>query len=433
MREARGGVLVIGGGFAGGYVARLLGRRGATIVNPENFMLYTPMLPEAASGTLEPRHTVVPLRQMCPHAELVLGRVTEIDEEARSAQVETPDAGAFEIHYDQLVLALGAVPRTFPVPGLAEHGLGFKDLADAIHLRNRVLRELEAADAELASGDVAAHLGFVFVGAGYAGVEALAELADLSHDALRWYPRLRGAPQRWVLVDAAPKILAEIPSRLGDYAAHTLVWTAGVKASPTLDQFGMPLDERGRVTVDPYLRVSGRERVWALGDCAAVPNQATPGRLDPPTCQHALRQARRLAGNLSGDVAPYRYRMLGQVATLGRYKGIADVLGIKLRGFPGWFVTRSYHLFQLPLVSRKLRVVVDWTTSLFFRRDIAELSGLGAPPRRVTSPGRLRRGRHSRWTPTGATSGPPRATASSSARRRTGRPLARRARARRPS
>ena len=415
MREARGGVLVVGGGFAGGYVARLLGRRGATIVNPENFMLYTPMLPEAASGTLEPRHTVVPLRQMCPHAELVLGRVTAIDEAARSASVETPDAGAFEIHYDQLVLALGAVPRTFPVPGLAEHGLGFKDLTDAIHLRNRVLRELEAADAELASGDAAAHLGFVFVGAGYAGVEALAELSDLTHDALRWYPRLRGVPQRWVLVDAAPKILSEIPSRLGDYAArelsgrgveihvsttlesydgneavlsngtripaHTLVWTAGVKASPTLGQFGMPLDERGRVTVDPYLRVAGHERVWALGDCAAVPNQATPGRFDPPTCQHALRQARRVAGNLSGDEAPYRYKMLGQVATLGRYKGIADVMGVMLRGFPGWFVTRSYHLLQLPLVSRKLRVVVDWTTSLFFRRDIAELSGLGHPER----------------------------------------------------
>src|SRR5918993_2488315 len=194
VRTARGGVLVIGGGFAGGYVARLLGRRGATIVSPENFMLYTPMLPEAASGTLEPRHTVVPLRQMCPHAELVLGRVTEIDEEARSAQVETPDAGAFEIHYDQLVLALGAVPRTFPVPGLAEHGLGFKDLADAIHLRNRVLRELEAADAQLEPTGVAAHLTFVFVGAGYAGVEALAELSDLVKDALRWYPRLRDSP-----------------------------------------------------------------------------------------------------------------------------------------------------------------------------------------------------------------------------------------------
>ena len=415
MRNARGGVLVIGGGFAGGYVARLLGRRGATIVSVENFMLYTPMLPEAASGTLEPRHTVVPLRQMCPHAELILGRVTGIDEGQRTALVETPDAGSFEVRYDQLVLAIGAVPRTFPVPGLAEHAVGFKDLADAIQLRNRILRELEAADAQAEGGIDPAHLGFVFVGAGYAGVEALAELADLVKDALRWYPRLRSARRRWVLVDAAPKILSEIPTRLGDYAAkelagrgveihvgttlasydgreavlsngeripsHTLVWTAGVKANPLVEVFGMPLEDRGRVRVDELLRVEGRDRVWALGDCAAVPNLATPGSFDPPTCQHALRQARRLAKNLQGDEAPYRYKMLGQVATLGRYKGIADVMGVRIRGFPGWFVTRSYHLLQLPLFSRKLRVVVDWTTSLFFRRDIAELSGLGSPHR----------------------------------------------------
>ena len=415
MREARGGVLVVGGGFAGGYVARLRGKRGATIVSPENFMLFTPMLPEAASGTLEPRHTVVPLRQMCPHAELLLGRVTSIDEERRSVHVETPDAGSFDVHYEQLVLALGAVSRTFPVPGLPEHGLGFKDLADAINLRNRVLRELEAADADIDSDDTAAHLSFVFVGAGYAGVEALAELSDLVTDALRWYPRLRGVSQRWVLVDAAPKILPEIPTRLGDYAArelahrgveihvattlesfdgaeallsngeripaHTLVWTAGVTANPLLGAFGLPLDERGRVRVDSFLRVEGRERVWALGDCAAVPNEATPSHVDPPTSQHALRQSRRLAKNLTGEPQAYRYRMMGQVATLGRYKGIADVMGIRLRGFPGWFVTRSYHLYQLPLLSRKLRVVVDWTTSLFFRRDIAELSGLGHPHR----------------------------------------------------
>jgi NADH dehydrogenase len=404
-------VLVAGGGFAGAYVARLLGRRGATIVSPENFMLYTPLLPEAASGTLEPRHTVVPLRQMCPHAELLLGRVTSVDDERRVAHVETPDAGEFDVAYEQLVLAVGAVPRTFPVPGLAEHGLGFKDLADAIALRNRVLRELEAAAAETDAEEAACHLAFVFVGAGYAGVEALAELSDLVADALRWYPSLRGVRQRWVLVDAAPKILPEIPTRLGDYAArelagrgveihvgttlesfdgreavlsngerirtHTLVWTAGVKASPLLGDLELPLDERGRVRVDPFLRVEGRERLWSLGDCAAVPNAATPGRVDPPTCQHALRQARRLAKNLGAEPEPYAYRMLGQVATLGRYKGIADVLGVRIRGFPGWFVTRSYHLFQLPLLTRKARVVVDWTTSLFFRRDIAELSGLG--------------------------------------------------------
>ena len=406
---------MVGGGFAGGYVARLLGKRGATIVSPENFMLYTPMLPEAASGTLEPRHVVVPLRQMCPHAELLLARVTAIDEERRLATIERPHGGADEVRYEQLVVALGAVARSLPVPGLAEHALGFKDLADAIHLRNHVLRELEAADAELDAGRGAAHLTFVFVGAGYAGVEALAELSDLVKDALRWYPRLRTAAQRWVLVDAAPKILPEIPTRLGEYAArelarrgveirtsttlesltaeqatlsdgervptHTLVWTAGVSAHPLLGPFGLPLDERGRVRVDPMLRVEGRERVWALGDCAAVPNGATPEHVDPPTCQHALRQARRLAKNLSGTPKPYAYRMLGQVATLGRYKGIADVMGLRLRGFPGWFVTRSYHLFQLPLLSRKLRVVVDWTTSLFFRRDIAELSMLGHPRR----------------------------------------------------
>jgi NADH dehydrogenase len=413
MREARGGVLVIGGGFAGGYVARLLGKRGATIVSPENFMLYTPMLPEAASGTLEPRHVVVPLRQMCPHAELLLARVTAIDEARRVAEIERPGGGVDEIRYEQLVVALGAVARTLPVPGLAEHALGFKNLADAIHLRNHVLRELEAADAELDQTRAAAHLTFVFVGAGYAGVEALAELSDLVVDALRWYPRLRDAPQRWVLVDAAPQILSEIPKRLGEYAArelarrgveirtsttlesltsgeatlsddepvstHTLVWTAGVRAHPLLSELGLPLDERGRVRVDRFLRVEGREHVWALGDGAAVPNEATPGHVDPPTCQHALRQARRLAKNLGGTPQPYAYRMLGQVATLGRYKGIADVMGLRLRGFPGWFVTRTYHLLQLPLFSRKLRVIVDWTTSLFFRRDIAELSLLGQP------------------------------------------------------
>ena len=414
-REARGGVLIAGGGFAGGYVARLLGRRGATIVSPENFMLYTPLLPEAASGTLEPRHVVVPLRQMCPHAEMLLGRVTAIDVEQRTAHVETPEAGSFDVAWEHLVLALGAVARTLPVPGLAEHAVGFKDLADAINLRNHVLRELDGADAELDPARREAHLSFVFVGAGYAGVEALAELSDLVGDAMRFYPRLRGARQRWVLVDAAPKILPEIPPRLGEYAAreltrrgveihvsttlesltadeavlsngeriatHTLVWTAGVKANPTLGQLGIPLDERGRVRVDPLLHVEGHERLWALGDGAAVPNQATPGRVDPPTCQHALRQARTLARNLTGDPHPYAYRMLGQVATLGRYKGIADVMGLRIRGFPGWFVTRSYHLFQLPLVTRKVRVVVDWTTSLFFRRDIAELSGLGHPHR----------------------------------------------------
>jgi NADH:ubiquinone reductase (H+-translocating) len=404
-------VLVLGGGFAGGYVARELGARGATIVSRDNFMLYTPLLPEAASGTLEPRHCVVPLRVMCPHAELILGSMTALDLGERTATVETDD-GPQTVAWQELVLALGAVPRTLPIPGLSEHALSFKTLADAIHLRNHVLHQLDSADAALDGEERARRLTFVFVGAGYAGVEALAELSDLAEDALRYYPRLRTTRRRWVLVDAAPRILPEIPHRLGDYAAaelrgrgieihvgttlesvtggeallgsgtriptNTLVWTAGVAPNPLLREWLLPLDEKGRVEVDELLRVSGHEHVWALGDCARVPNTRSD-RPDPPTCQHALRQARRLAKNLAGTPEPYGYRMLGQVATLGRHKGIAEVLGLRLRGFVGWWVTRTYHLYQLPLAQRKLRVVVDWTVSLFFPRDIAELGQLGHP------------------------------------------------------
>ena len=308
---------MVGGGFAGGYVARLLGEHGATIVSPENFMLYTPMLSGGRLGHARAAAHRRPLRQMCPRAELVLGRVTEIDEGRRVAHVETPDAGMFDLGWEQLVLALGAVPRVFPIPGLAEHGLGFKNLADAIALRNRVLRQLEAADAELDAGEARAHLGFVFVGAGYAGVEALAELSDLANDALRWYPRLRGVPQRWVLVDAAPKILAEIPTRLGDYAAkeltgrgveihvstmlesfdgeeavlsngtripaRTLVWTAGVKASPEVACSGCP---------------------WTSADASAsTPSSAS--RDASASGRSATAQLSRTSGHPAGSIRPH--------------------------------------------------------------------------------------------------------------------------------
>jgi NADH dehydrogenase len=351
---------------------------------------------------------------MCPHAELILGRATELDTAQRTARVETED-DVVTVSFNDVVVALGAVSRTLPIPGLADHALGFKTLADAIYLRNHVLRRLEAASAASTEEHRRRELTFLFVGAGYAGVEALAELADLVRDALRHYPTLRDEPQHWLLVDAAPKILPEIPPSLGEYAARqllgrgvdirvgttlqsveqhaallsdgdristsTVVWTAGVRANPANARFGLPLDERGRVKVEPTLQVEGMPHVWGLGDGARVPNLATPGEFDPPTCQHALRQARRLARNLTGEQKPYRYRMLGQVATLGRYKGIAQIPGLMLRGFPGWFVTRTYHLYQLPLLTRKLRVVVDWTTALFFRRDIAELGTLGHPER----------------------------------------------------
>ena len=410
-RQARNGTLIVGGGYAGSVVARRL--RDCTIVSPENFMLFRPLLAEAASATLEPRHVVVPLRQMCPRAELIVGRATALDDAAQTVTVDG-HAGSFAARYERLVLAVGSVARTLPVPGLAEHALAFNDLPDAIALRNHVLRELEAADAELDPERARRHLTFVFVGAGYAGVEGLAELNDLVRDALRYYPRLRDLAQRWVLVEATDRILHEVGESLARYTAHllakrgveirtltrlesvdgdsatlsdgeriethTVVWTAGVRPHPVLARWGLPVDERGAVRVDEFLRVEGRTNVWAVGDCARVPNRATPTP-DPPTSQHALRQARALGRTLRGTTRPYRYRMIGQGATLGRFKGIAEIFGVRLRGFAGWFATRTYHLYQLPLATRKLRVVADWTVALFFRRDIAELGSLGHPRR----------------------------------------------------
>jgi NADH dehydrogenase len=404
-RVARGGVLVLGGGFAGAYVARQLGRNGATIVNPTNFMLYTPLLPEAAAGNIEPRHVVVPLRTMCPNADLVLGCAVALDRERRVVEVET-EAGRVAIHYEQLVIALGSVTRTPPVPGLREHALGLKDLGDAIRLRNHVLRQIELADA--APHTAARRLSFVVAGAGFSGVEAIAEVSEMAEEALRHHPRLAHVKPRWVLVDGAERILGQTPDGLARFAERTLakrgveivtqtrlasvdvegvglsdgrrietstvVWTAGVAANPLVTALGLPVDDRGRVEVDETLRVVGSERLWSLGDCAAVPNLATPGVTDPPTCQHALRQARRLSKNLRGKEKPYKFRSLGHMATLGRRHGIAVVAGLRLRGIAGWAFARGYHVLQLPFASRRARVVADWATAAIFRRDLAELS-----------------------------------------------------------
>jgi NADH dehydrogenase len=404
-RIARGGVLVLGGGFAGAYVARQLGRGGATIVNPTNFMLYTPLLPEAAAGNIEPRHVVVPLRSMCPDADLVLGSATALDSERRVVEVES-EAGRVAIAYADLVIALGSVTRTPPVPGLPEHALGLKDLADAIRLRNHVLRQIELADA--APHTAARRLTFVVAGGGFSGVEAIAEVSEMADDALRHHPRLAHVRPRWVLVDGAQRILGQTPDGLARFAERTLgrrgieiatqtrltavdadgvelsdgrrietatvVWTAGVTPNPLVSALGLPVDERGRVQVDETLRVAGADHIWALGDCAAVPNEATPGVLDPPTCQHALRQARRLSRNLRGTPRAYRYRSLGHMATLGRRHGIAVVAGLRLRGILGWAVARGYHVMQLPFASRRARVLADWTTAALFRRDLAELT-----------------------------------------------------------
>jgi NADH:ubiquinone reductase (H+-translocating) len=407
-RAAKGGMLILGGGFGGAHVARLL--PGATIVSAESSMLYTPLLPEVAAGALEPRHAFVPLRMMCPRADLLRGRVSALDQVARTVTVET-ETGDLEVSYRRLVVALGSIARMLPIPGLAEHAMTFKNLADAIHLRNHVIRQLDLAEAD--PSHASRYLTFVFVGAGYAGVEALAEMRQLVEDAVRHYPALRDTPQRWVLVDDGPTILAEVPRQLADHTSAqlrrrgveiltsstvasvearavtlangrrfdtaTLVWTAGVVTNPLVDTLGLPLDHRGRILVDSVLRVRGRSDIWALGDCAAVPNAATPGRLDPPTCQHAVRQARTVAASLGGATQPYAYRSIGEGATLGRGQGVARVFGLHVRGRLGALITRGYHISAVPLRSRRWRILTDGLLSAAFRRDIAELGSYEAP------------------------------------------------------
>jgi NADH dehydrogenase len=418
----RARVLVVGGGFVGLYSAMGLEKRCGrdvelTLISPESFMVYQPFLPEAAAGNIEPRHVVVPLRSALKRTRLLVGEVTRIDHVQRRAVVAPLEGPAYELPYDELVLAVGSVSRTLPVPGLAEHAIGFKSVAEAIYLRNHVLSCMDAAESTGDDDVRRAALTFVFVGGGYAGVEALAELEDLARDASRAYRTVSRADMHWLLVEAAPEILPEMAPGMGSYAietlrgrdievllstrvesveggvvrlsngksfpASTLVWTTGVKAHPLVAEIGFPVDERGRVLTDEYLRVRGVQGAWAAGDCASVPDVTTGGP-SPPTAQHALRQARRLAANLAAtltgeEMEPFRYRNMGGLASLGRYKGVAKVLGIQLKGFPAWWLHRNYHVFMLPTLNRKVRVILDWTVALFFRRDVVQLGALQRP------------------------------------------------------
>lgn len=416
-------VLVVGGGFGGAFAARELERRfrgrpeRTLLVSPDNFLLFSPLLPEAASGTLEPRHAVVPLRAMLRDTELITGTVDDLDLDGRRAAVRTSDGSVREITYRAVVLAPGSRPMTLPVPGLAEHAVGFKTLADAIWLRNQVLAQLEEADATTDADQRRASLTFTFVGGGYAGVEALAELESLARDALRLYPNLRRDDLRWVLVEAQDTLLPGLDPRLADYTAarlrargievhlqcrlescidrvvtlddpavppfrsDTIVWAAGQRPSEFVAGLGLPL-ERGRLIVDDTLRAGGRSDVFAVGDAAAVPDPG--GGWSPQTAQHALRQGRVAGINAAaalgvGTPTRFRYRNRGLAVTLGRWDGTAQVKRFTFKGPLAWWMGRSYHLLMLPGVGRKARVVSDWTTSLLFPRDVAQLGSLGRP------------------------------------------------------
>jgi NADH dehydrogenase len=424
MGVTRRRILLVGGGYIGLYAARRLERllrdtdHVLTLVNPENFMQYQPFLPEVAGGTIDPRAVVVPLRRALRRTEVVIGEVVMIDHEVRAATVRLADGQERVYPYDHVVLGAGSRSRVLPIPGLAQHGVGFKTIAEAIHLRNRVLSQLDRADESDDPDRRRAALTFVFIGAGYAGVEALGELEDLARSALRLYPNLTGGDLRWVMVEAADAILPELGERLAAYArseleargiefltgtrleeirdgtvrlsdgqafgADTVVWTAGVKPSSLAARSGFPVDRAGRVEVLPTLKVAGLDGAWAAGDVAAVPDLAAGGGTSPPTAQHALRQARVLASNLAAEVLgrplePFVYRTKGGLASLGHYKGVANPLGVRLRGFPAWFLHRSYHLAYMPTFSRKVRIAMDWTVALLFPRDVAQLGSLEHP------------------------------------------------------
>jgi NADH dehydrogenase len=415
-------VVIAGGGFGGAMAARELERimpkqsARLTLVNDVNFLLYTPFLPEAAAGTLEPRHVVTPLREMLRRTYLRLGAVIGHDPGARTVELRTREGEVERLTYDQLLLALGSVSRVLPVPGLSEHAIGFKTLADAIWLRNHVVETLEAANAAEDPVRRDELLTYVFVGGGYAGLEALAELQDFAADAMACYPRARLHGMRWVLVEATDRVLPEIDAELADYAlrelrgrgidirlgttleelsadrarlstdevlpTRTVVWTAGVAPHPSLRDLSLPLDERGRVAVDEHLRVRGMDAVWAIGDCAAAPDPR--GGLCPPTAQHAVRQgpvvARNIAAELGvGGPAPFAYRGSAAFVNLGRYKAVGRIGNRTFRGFPAWWLARTYHMSQIPGVARKARAVIDWTASLPFRRDLSELGSIGHP------------------------------------------------------
>ncbi|MEV5971939.1 NAD(P)/FAD-dependent oxidoreductase [Streptomyces sp. NPDC051921] len=428
-------ILVVGGGYVGMYTALRLQRQlkaelrshaaEITVVTPEPYMTYQPFLPEAAAGSISPRHVVVPLRRVLHRCKIVIGEVHSIDHAKRTATLSTlateeEGTGKVQLGYDELVIAPGSVSRTLPVPGLADHGIGFKTVEEAIGLRNHVIEQMDIASSTRDPAIRDAALTFVFVGGGYAGVEALAELEDMARYTARYYHNIKPQDLRWVLVEASDRILPEVGETMGRYAVRelrgrnidvrlgtrldscenrvavlsdgtrlptrTVVWTAGVKPAPLVSATDLPRNERGRLVCTPQLTVDGVAHAWAAGDAAAVPDVTAdePGRECAPNAQHAVRQTKVLAENIAASLRgqplkEYAHKYVGSVASLGLHKGVAHVYGRKLKGYPAWFMHRAYHLSRVPTFNRKARVLAEWTLSGLFKREIVSLGSLEHP------------------------------------------------------
>ncbi|MCG2620633.1 FAD-dependent oxidoreductase [Arthrobacter sp. I2-34] len=433
--------LVVGGGYVGLYVALKLQKKVkshggiVTLVDPLPYMTYQPFLPEVAAGSIESRHAVVSHRMHLKQTEVITGSVTALDHEARTATIESADGVSFELPYQDVVVAAGAVTRTFPIPGLAENGIGLKTIEEALELRNTVLGRIEAGSVlPEGSPERARALTFVGVGGGFAGIEAMTEIEDMARKAVEHNPRLKRSDLRFVLVEAMGRIMPEVTeeqavwvvehmrsrgievllntslasavdgkmdlinmpdkSPAQSFEADTLLWTAGVQANPVVRHFGFNLDPRGRVTANAELRIidaEGRpvEGAWTAGDVAAVPDLTGGGvgGYCVPNAQHAVRQAKHLAKNILaerwgvGQVTEYKHQNLGAVAGFGLNKGVAKVMGIKLKGPLAWLAHRGYHGFAMPTWERKIRVMADWALNGVLGRDTTEISDIETPYR----------------------------------------------------
>ncbi|HVN83946.1 MAG TPA: NAD(P)/FAD-dependent oxidoreductase [Candidatus Binatia bacterium] len=417
-------IVILGAGFGGLYTAMHLDRTLArdpnveiTLINRENFFLFTPMLHEVAASDLDLTHIVSPIRKLLRHVNFFNGRVESIDLDARRVHVTHGDGHHHHVlAYDHLVIALGAITNFFNLPGLEERALTMKSLGDAIYLRNRLIENLEQADFECDPAERASLLNFVVAGGGFAGVETLAGLNDFVREALRFYPHLDEAMLRVVLVHPGEVVLPELGERLGAYAqkklaargveirtktrvtgvtdggvtlsdgttiqTNTLVWTAGTSPNPLLA--ALPCQKQnGRLVVDEYMEVPDCPGVWALGDAAVIPDPKT-GKPYPPTAQHALREGRVLAHNLTaavrgGKKKAFAFSTLGQLAAIGRRTGVANMFGVNFSGFIAWFLWRTIYLGKLPRFEKRVRVALDWTLDLLFSKDLVQFMTLRAP------------------------------------------------------
>jgi NADH:ubiquinone reductase (H+-translocating) len=422
-------ILILGGGFGGVYAAMRLQSRlrrrpdiDVSLVSRDNYFLFTPMLPQVATSSVDTRHIVQTIRRICPRIKLLQAEIETIDLSTRTVTISHAEGHRHQLGYDQLLLAVGGVTNYFGLPGVAEHALPVKNLTDAIRIRNHALDMLEQAELEEDADLRRQLLTFVVAGAGFAGVETAAELDIFVRRAAKQYRNFNAADIRTVILDAQSRVLPELSEQLAAFTEATLVkrgmevrmgarvrsadaegidladgtriatrmfvWAGGVGANPVVAALPCT-NSRGWIPVDQNLAVSGYSGVWAIGDCAEVAS-ASGAKPYPPTAQHALREGEQVADNMIAladgkPLKPFTFTMIGQMANLGERSAVAMVGGFKISGFPAWWLWRTYYLSRIPTLERKIRVALDWTLDLLFSRDTVKLSMPLEPPVKTPS------------------------------------------------